>query len=83
MTKGNIGDWHVKEGEFYETGKTLVTIETDKASVDYDADEDGYLAKILLKTGSQDIDLGTPIAVVVYIFKNRLKIKNILKKFKI
>lgn len=65
MSKGNIGEWHVKEGGSFEIGTTLVTIETDKASVDYDADEDGYLAKILLETGTQDVVLGTPIAVTV------------------
>lgn len=66
MSKGNIGEWHVKEGSSFETGTTLVTIETDKASVDYDADEDGYLAKILLETGNQDVILGTPIAITVF-----------------
>ena len=40
-------------------------IETDKASMDLDSQEDGFLAKILMPAGSQDLAIGYPIAIVV------------------
>lgn len=54
MTQGNIGTWKKKEGDKVAPGDVLVEIETDKATMDLEAQEDGFLAKILLTTGTKD-----------------------------
>lgn len=64
MTSGNIANWNIKELETFETGQSLCEIETDKATVDYEAVDDGILAKILAPENSKDLEVGTPIAVV-------------------
>jgi len=65
MSQGNIIKWLIKEGEGFSTGDAICDIETDKATVSYDVQEDGYLAKIVQPDGAQDILVGAPIAVTV------------------
>lgn len=65
MTIGNIAKWLKKEGEVVAAGDILADIETDKATIGFDSQEDGYLAKILLPDGTQNIAVGTPICVLV------------------
>jgi len=65
MSQGNIIKWLIKEGEGFSTGDAICDIETDKATVSYDVQEDGYLAKIVQPAGAQDILVGAPIAVTV------------------
>ena len=66
MTIGTIASWNVKEGEEFKAGDVLCAIETDKATMDFESQDDGILAKIL-KSGptAADIPVGTPICVVV------------------
>jgi pyruvate dehydrogenase E2 component (dihydrolipoamide acetyltransferase) len=66
MESGTIASWVLKEGDSFAAGDVLCSIETDKATMDYEAQDDGILAKIL-KSGSAGADLpvGTPICVVV------------------
>mmetsp|Transcript_13755 Transcript_13755/g.20829 ORF Transcript_13755/g.20829 Transcript_13755/m.20829 type:complete len:528 (+) Transcript_13755:96-1679(+) len=66
METGTITSWKKNEGESFTVGDVLCSIETDKASVDFEAQDDGVLAKIL-RGGSTAVDLpvGTPICVVV------------------
>jgi len=66
MESGTISKWEKAEGQEFIAGDVLCSIETDKASVDYEAQDDGILAKIL-KDGAnaQDIAVGVPICVVV------------------
>lgn len=66
METGTIASWTLKEGDSFAAGDVLCSIETDKASVDFEAQDDGILAKIL-RTGpsAQDIAVGTPICVVI------------------
>ena len=66
METGTIASWTLKEGDSFAAGEVLCSIETDKASVDFEAQDDGILAKIL-RTGpsAQDITVGTPICVVI------------------
>lgn len=45
-------------------GTTLASIETDKAAVDFEMQEEGYVAKLLFPEGAKDVPLGTPIAVI-------------------
>lgn len=51
METGSISKWNIKEGDKFEAGTSLCDVETDKATVSFDAQEDGYLAKILITTG--------------------------------
>ncbi|KAG5355977.1 Dihydrolipoyllysine-residue acetyltransferase component of pyruvate dehydrogenase complex [Yarrowia sp. B02] len=65
MTQGNIGAWQKAVGDALAPGEVLVEIETDKAQMDFEFQDDGYLAKILLEAGAKDIAVGTPIGVYV------------------
>lgn len=65
MTQGNIGSWSKSVGDELHAGEPIAEIETDKASMDFEFQEDGYLAKILLGDGSKDVPVGKPIAVYV------------------
>jgi pyruvate dehydrogenase E2 component (dihydrolipoamide acetyltransferase) len=64
METGSIAAWKVDVGGSFAAGDALCAIETDKASVDFEAQDDGVLARILVPTG-QDVPIGTPICVVV------------------
>ena len=48
MTEGGIASWKKKEGESFTTGDVLVEIETDKATIDVEAQDDGILGKIIV-----------------------------------
>ncbi|KAL2138810.1 hypothetical protein VTI28DRAFT_6216 [Corynascus sepedonium] len=65
MTAGNIGAWQKKPGDTISPGEVLVEIETDKAQMDFEFQEEGVLAKILKETGEKDVAVGNPIAVLV------------------
>ncbi|KAK6535027.1 pyruvate dehydrogenase complex dihydrolipoamide acetyltransferase component (E2) [Arthrobotrys megalospora] len=65
MTAGNIGGWQKQAGDKINPGDVLVEIETDKAQMDFEYQEEGVLAKILLQTGEKDVGVGSPIAVMV------------------
>jgi pyruvate dehydrogenase E2 component (dihydrolipoamide acetyltransferase) len=57
MTKGNIGVWRKKEGDAVSVGDVLVEIETDKAQMEFECPEDGFLAKILQKEGQKEVEV--------------------------
>ncbi|KAL8777179.1 MAG: hypothetical protein Q9194_002700 [Teloschistes cf. exilis] len=65
MTSGNIGTWQKAAGDVIAPGDVLVEIETDKAQMDFEFQEDGVLAKILKESGEKDVAVGNPIAVMV------------------
>src|SRR6201996_1079441 len=58
MTSGNIGAWQKKAGDTLAPGDVLVEIETDKAQMDFEFQEEGVLAKILKETGEKDVAVG-------------------------
>ena len=64
MTEGNIASWKVKEGDTFSTGDVLLEIETDKATMDVEAQDDGIMAKIFAPDGSKNVQVGTRIAVI-------------------
>jgi pyruvate/2-oxoglutarate dehydrogenase complex dihydrolipoamide acyltransferase (E2) component len=64
MTEGNIASWKVKEGDSFVAGDVLLEIETDKAQMDVEAQDDGILAKITQGDGTKGIAVGTRIAVM-------------------
>ncbi|KAJ6021510.1 Dihydrolipoyllysine-residue acetyltransferase component of pyruvate dehydrogenase complex [Penicillium herquei] len=65
MTAGNVGAWQKKAGDSLQPGDVLVEIETDKAQMDFEFQEEGILAKVLKETGEKDVPVGSPIAVLV------------------
>lgn len=67
MTEGNISSWKVKEGDSFTAGDVLLEIETDKATMDVEAQDDGIMAKIMIKDGSKGIQVGTRIGVLAEI----------------
>jgi pyruvate dehydrogenase E2 component (dihydrolipoamide acetyltransferase) len=58
MEHGNLGTYQKKVGDTIAPGDVLVEIETDKAQMDFEMQEDGVLAKILKEQGSKDIPVG-------------------------
>ncbi|KAI1467243.1 uncharacterized protein F4812DRAFT_431834 [Daldinia caldariorum] len=64
MTEGNIANWKIKEGESFSAGDVLLEIETDKATMDVEAQEDGILVKITQGDGSKSVQVGTRIGVL-------------------
>ncbi|KAI0068394.1 pyruvate dehydrogenase [Artomyces pyxidatus] len=64
MTEGGISSWKKAEGESFATGDVLLEIETDKAVIDVEAQEDGILAKIIAADGSKGVAVGSPIAIL-------------------
>ena len=64
MTEGNISSWKVKEGDSFSTGDVLLEIETDKATMDVEAQDDGIMARIFAPDGSKNVQVGTRIAVL-------------------
>jgi pyruvate dehydrogenase E2 component (dihydrolipoamide acetyltransferase) len=64
MEKGNLSKWLKKEGDTVKSGDVLAEIETDKATMEVEAVDEGVLAKILVPGGTQDVVVNTPIAVI-------------------
>lgn len=65
MTQGNLAVWSKKVGDKLSPGEVIAEVETDKAQMDFEFQEDGYLAKILVPAGTKDIPVNKPIAVYV------------------
>lgn len=63
--QGNIKAWNKKVGDKIKPGDVLCGIETDKAVVDFEMQEEGYLAKMLYPAGAKDVKLGEVIAILV------------------
>ncbi|KAK1292895.1 hypothetical protein QJS10_CPB17g01976 [Acorus calamus] len=63
--QGNIAKWRKKEGDMIDVGDVICEIETDKATLEFESLEEGFLAKILAPEGSKDVLVGQPIAVTV------------------
>ncbi len=62
---GNIASWKVKVGDEIAAGDSIAEVETDKATMDWESQEEGYIAAILADEGAKDIPVGTPMAVMV------------------
>lgn len=63
--QGNIKSWNKKVGDKIGPGDVLASIETDKAVVDFEMQEAGYVAKLLFTEGAKDVPLGTAMAILV------------------
>src|SRR5579863_3272638 len=64
MEKGNLAKWLKKEGDAVKTGDVIAEIETDKATMEYEAVDDGVMAKIVVPEGSHDVPVNQLIAVM-------------------
>jgi pyruvate dehydrogenase E2 component (dihydrolipoamide acetyltransferase) len=65
MTEGNVTKWLKKEGDEVHSGDVLAEIETDKATMEFEAVDDGRLGKILVPEGAEGIKVNQPIAVLL------------------
>lgn len=65
MEKGNLAKWLKKEGDAVKSGDVIAEIETDKATMEVEAIEEGTLGKILVPEGTVDVAVNTPIAVIL------------------
>ncbi|MDV3257498.1 MAG: pyruvate dehydrogenase complex dihydrolipoamide acetyltransferase [Sphingomonas sp.] len=64
MEEGTLAKWLVKEGDNVSSGDILAEIETDKATMEFEAVDEGRIAKILVPEGSDGVKVGTPIAIL-------------------
>jgi pyruvate dehydrogenase E1 component beta subunit len=65
MEKGNLAKWLKREGDAVKTGDVIAEIETDKATMEVEAIDDGTLGKILVPEGTNDVAVNTPIATIL------------------
>ncbi len=65
MTEGNLAKWVKKEGDQVESGDVIAEIETDKATMEVEAVDDGVIGKILIEEGTENVAVNTPIAVLL------------------
>lgn len=65
MEKGNLAKWLKKEGEPIKSGDVIAEIETDKATMEVEATDEGTLGKILIPEGTADVAVNTPIATIL------------------
>ena len=65
MEEGTLAKWLVKEGDTVSSGDILAEIETDKATMEFEAVDEGTVGKILVEEGTEGVKVNTPIAVLV------------------
>src|SRR5205085_2514371 len=65
MTEGNIARWLKKEGDEVRSGDVIAEIETDKATMEYEAVDEGRIGKIIVPEGTQGVKVNQPIAVLL------------------
>src|SRR4051795_1170250 len=64
MEEGTLAKWLVKEGDEVKSGDILAEIETDKATMEFEAVDEGKIAKILVPEGTDGVKVGQPIALL-------------------
>ena len=64
MEEGTLAKWLVKEGDEVKSGDILAEIETDKATMEFEAVDEGTIAKILVAEGTDEVKVGTVIALI-------------------
>lgn len=65
MEEGTLAKWLVKEGDTVSSGDIIAEIETDKATMEFEAVDEGKIGKILISEGSEGVKVNTPIAVLL------------------
>src|SRR4051812_9173392 len=64
MTEGKLAKWHVKVGDAVKAGEVICEIETDKATMEVEAVDEGTVAKILVEEGTEGVAVNTPIVIL-------------------
>ena len=64
MEEGTLAKWNIKEGDTVESGDVIAEIETDKATMEVEAVEEGVVAKILVAEGTENVTVNSPIAIL-------------------
>ncbi|HET7848684.1 MAG TPA: pyruvate dehydrogenase complex E1 component subunit beta [Pseudolabrys sp.] len=77
MEKGNLAKWLKREGDTVKSGDVIAEIETDKATMEVEAADEGTLGKILVPEGTHDVAVNTPIAVILGEGEDRSAIKDV------
>jgi len=65
MEEGTLAKWLVKEGDTVKSGDIIAEIETDKATMEFEAVDEGIIGKVLIAEGTADVKVNTPIAILV------------------
>ena len=65
MEEGTLAKWLVKEGDTVSSGDIMAEIETDKATMEFEAVDEGTIGKILIEAGTEGVKVNTPIAVLL------------------
>jgi pyruvate dehydrogenase E1 component beta subunit len=76
MTEGTLSSWKVKEGDKVKAGKVLAEIETDKATMEVEAVDEGTIGKLLITEGTENVAVNTPIAILLEDGETAADIKN-------
>ena len=76
MEEGTLAKWLVKEGDTVSSGDILAEIETDKATMEFEAVDEGTIGKILIEAGTEGVKVNTPIAVLLEEGEDASDIKN-------
>src|SRR6185503_2947669 len=64
MTEGKLAKWHVKVGDAVKSGQVICEIETDKATMEVEAVDEGTVARILIEEGTEGVAVNTPILIL-------------------
>src|SRR5215467_6656373 len=64
MTEGKLAKWHVKVGDAVKSGQVICEIETDKATMEVEAVDEGTVAQILVQEGTEGVAVNTPILIL-------------------
>ena len=64
MTEGTLAKWLLKEGDSVASGDVMAEIETDKATMEFEAVDEGVIAKILIEGGTEGVAVNEPIAIL-------------------
>ena len=76
MTEGNLTKWFVSEGQKVKPGDVIAEIETDKATMEVEAVDEGFIKKLLYKEGDNNIPVNKPIALISDQIGEKIKEKN-------
>ena len=64
MEEGKLAKWHVKVGDAVRSGDVIAEIETDKATMEVEAVDEGKISELLVAEGTENVKVNTPIAVI-------------------
>ena len=76
MTEGNLTKWLVTEGQQVKAGDVIAEIETDKATMEVEAVDEGFVEKLLFKEGDVNIPVNKPIAIISSQQSSQSKVTN-------